>query len=470
MLARLFQRNAAPQGIPPHVHKWAMDAGQYLGRAFVGQGIGTRLEARRIGPHVVLFEFVPVPPTPESYRKLKNMKATVKATLQVDRCRIAEDRGRVVIRVPNPYAAPLDPLAFEGGAGLLVPVGLSDAGGVDVVDFERTPHVGIFGPTNAGKTTIARMLVLHLARQNAPAHLRVFVIGAHAHEWQAIEGLAHSWGFVYHEDAAQALEWLVSESDRRRKVGANIPRIVALVDDAAELIRRYPAVGAHLGDLATTARHAGIHLIIISQRAVKAGGGDTMALANLPRRLVVGSATATEAAISAGRADTGAHELGLGEALSVGGPKGTVVVAVPNVPPDLLYSVAGGVRSRAPWERDETLAAPPLMQTPIEPAGNVLPFRGWPAVRNGRETGETARNGETGTPLESASIAVNQGVMPGETGNGKRERVREMVLQKMSQGAILTEVWGVKPGGGSAYKDATEELRGILADLMGGSV
>lgn len=437
----LFRRQPAAAGVPSHVVKWAMDAGSFLGRAFVAQGIGTRLEARRVNPHVILFEFLPVPPTPQAYTRLCAMSDTVKATLRVSRCHISRDGGYVVIRVPNPYAAPLDPLAFTGGSGVLVPVGLADRGGVETLDFDRAHHVGIFGPSGAGKTTIARMIVLHLARQNAPEHLRLFVIGADAADWGAVDDLPHSWGFVQHADAPAVLSWLIDEMDRRQHSAVRTPRIVALIDDAVELTRRYPAVTPQLAGLSSQARHAAIHLVVISQRATKAGAGDTTVLANIRRRFVVGSATATEAAISAGRPDTGAQDLALGEALSVGGGRDGVV-AVPDVPAHMLYQVAGGVRQRAPWEEEE-LAAPPqwLRSQPPQPVAQ-------PVATASTEPVVPAQEPLPPVATQPQPVATSLPVVPARplTAEEASEVQRWRYEEKLSLNELTRRVYGFKDG------------------------
>jgi len=479
MLGLPWRRRA--EGIPSHVEKWSIDAGRYIGNALVNvERVGVRLERRRIGPHIALFEFTPLPPSTANVQKLLKAGPLIKATIRVPRVHIREERGLVVVRVPHPYAQPLDPFGFEGGAGFIVPVGLRDDGAADVLDFDATPHAGIFGPTNAGKTTIARMIVLHLARQNSPDELRLFVVGLNPADWRAVNDLPHSWGFIPHEEAEPAVDWL--EKEFRRRQGAKSPRIVALFDDMAALVAAQPDLGSRLGTLSSVARHAGIHLIIISQKATKAGGGDPLALANMPRRFIVGAATASEAAWLTGRSDTGAHELGVGEAVSVGAVAPSVI-AVPNADASCLARLGVGAHEAAPWLRD-TIAAPrSLGRVPVQeplpdsrvisfvskrPAsarsGEALPLKPAP---NGQETGETDGNGRNGTANTSQQtvIAPNQ-VVVAETGNGKRERVRAMLLKKASQGAILKEIWNVTPGGGYAYKDATEELREIIAGLI----
>lgn len=349
----------------PPVEAWAQDAGRALGRAFAAQGISTHLEARRIGPTFILFEFAPRPPTPAVYAALLKQAPTARRLLQVEHATVSERGGRVVVRVPNPQPFALDHRSIEGD-GFNVPLGLTDTGAWDGVDFTVTPHVGIFGASGEGKTTLARALLFHLTRQNDAQDARLFVVGRDAGDWQALAGVAHSWGFVRHADAAGVLKWLAAEAERREARGQMTPRLFAVVDDCVTLIQRAPEVGPILDGLSSQARHGGVHLVIISQAATREGTGSAILLKNLTRRYVFGSASAAEAAYSTGRKDTGAQYLVKGEAISVDG-RLTRVVAIPNVTRETPFEAAPGWPMAAPWEGERLTVPPWLSPQPAQP-------------------------------------------------------------------------------------------------------
>lgn len=380
----------------PPAASWAQDAGRALGRAFAAQGISTHLEARRIGPTFILFEFTPRPPTPQVYAALLKQAPTVRRLLQVEHATVSERGGRVVVRVPNPQPFALDHRVIEGDA-LNVPLGLTDTGAWDGVDFAVSPHLGIFGASGEGKTTLARALLFHLTRQNDATDVRLFVAGRDAGDWRALETVAHSWGFVRHTDAAGVLAWLAAEAERREARGQMTPRIVAVVDDCVTLIQRSPTVGPILDGLSSQARHAGVHLVIISQAATREGTGSAILLRNLTRRYVFGSASAAEAAYSTGRRDTGAQYLVKGEAISVDG-RLTRVVTIPNVTRETAFEPLPGWPMAAPWEADR-LAQPPIFrQTPVVPVQTAAPMAddtASVAVFNTGTTGTTGTDGET---------------------------------------------------------------------------
>ena len=138
---------------------------------------------------------------------------------------------------------------------------------------------------------------------------------------------------------------------------------VAVVDDCVTLIQRSPEVGPILDGLSSQARHAGVHLVIISQAATREGTGSAILLKNLTRRYVFGSATATDAAWATGRAGSGAQYLVKGEAISVDG-RLTRVVTIPNVTRETAFEALPGWPMAAPWD-GERLAQPPQPRTTV---------------------------------------------------------------------------------------------------------
>lgn len=445
------------RGQPPSsmVDEWAIQAGWYLGNAFWHvEKVGTTLERRRIGPHIILFDFMPNPPSHANRQKLLRSAPLVRSTLPgISRVAIYEEGGFVVVRVrlPDHLIQSLDPLAFEGSAGVVVPMGIRDDGLVDTLDLDHSPHVLIVGPSNMGKTTIGRGIVFHLARQNDATALRLVVTGADASDWQGVAHLPHSWGFVYHAQAARLVDWLMVEMHRRQSAGVRSPRIVVLVDDAAALLTDAPDVGKKLGTLTSQARHAGIHLILLSQQATVAATGASLVLSNASRRFVVGASSAQDAARMTGRADTNAHELTIGEALTVGGIDGTSIIAVPNITPEMFAGMGTGAREVAPWDFGFVAAPPstaPSTRSGFEPAPDTLDWGQTEALFDPASTASP--------PLRAASTA-----------SSLDEQDRD-VLRKVKAGlgfkAAIVEVYGVE--GGTTYQKIARRITDRIADLL----
>ena len=407
---------------------WAHDAGRALGRAFAAQGISTHLEYRRIGPTFILFEFTPRPPTPQVYAALLKQAPTVRRLLQVEHATVSERGGRVVVRVPNPRPFALDHRGVEGD-GLDVPLGLADTGAWDGVDFARSPHLGVFGASGEGKTTLVRAALYHLTRQNDANELRLFVVARRLGEWRNVAATPHCWAVVRHDDAPSALKWLAAEAKRREAQDITLPRIVAVMDDCVTLIQQAPQVGTLLDGLSSQARHAGVHLIVISQAATKEGTGSAILLKNLTRRYVFGSAGATESAFATGRAGTGAQYLVRGEAVSVDG-RVTRIVTVPNVTADTPMEPRPGWAESAPWDADR-LACPPLAQEPLPAVSTSTSATpeppGWVEALTGERT--------------STSTSTSTSYDPDEA---QRMRIRALDAQGLSRNSIAAIVFGHK--------------------------
>lgn len=448
----MFRRQQPPTRA---VDDWAIQAGWYLGNAFYHvEKVSTTLERRRVGPHIVLFDFMPNPPSHANRQKLLRSAPLVRSTLPgISRVAIYEEDGFVVVRVrlPDHLVQPLDPLAFEGSSGVVVPIGIRDDGAVDVLDLDHSPHVLIVGPSNMGKTTIGRGIVFHLARQNLAEELRLVVTGADASDWQGVAHLPHSWGFVYHAQAARVVDWLMNEMRRRQSAGVRTPRIVVFVDDAAALLTDAPEVGKLLGTLTSQARHAGIHFILLSQQATVQATGASLVLSNTARRFVVGASSAQDAARMAGRADTNAHELVVGEALTVGGVDGVSIVAVPNITPEMLVGLGSGVREAAPWEFG-SLAAPPSMAA---------------STRSGFEAAPDAlKMGQNEAILDPASAPSNP-LRPTSAASSLDEKDRD-VLRRVKAGmgfkAAIVEVYEVE--GGTTYQKIAKRITEKIANFL----
>ena len=440
---------------------WSVDAGRVLGRAFAAAGHSTTLTGRTVGPTFVLFEFIPNPPTPANYAALAKFAPTVRRLLQVEQANIQERGGRVIVRVPNPRPWALDHRAVEGD-GLDAPLGLADTGEWDGVDFAHSPHLGVFGASGEGKTTLVRGLLYHLTRQNDPAELRLFVVARDLADWRSVEAVPHSWGLVRHADALPVVRWLAREAERREHWSETTPRIVVVIDDCVTLIQRAPEVGAHLDGLASQARHAGVHLVVVSQAATREGTGSAILLKNLTRRYVFGSASAAEAAYSTGRADTGAQYLAKGEAVSVDG-RVTRIVSIPNVTADMPFEPRPGWRAVAPWEADRLATPPgavaPGVQEPMPPS-NVIEFRRPVSGVSPISTYETTPE----APESAQKPPATEGLTPLIALTEREKRMTALLREHKSAHEIAVTLTGQK--GGPTYQACVREVKELIVRIL----
>ena len=157
---------------------------------------------------------------------------------------------------------------------------------------QHGPHTLIAGETGSGKGNLLQSILLQLAATNDPRSLRIKLIDPkQGADFFWMEETPHLDGriIVSPDDAVEAFEDLVAEMDRRyerivgarardidgynRKVAANegLPRIVVAHDEMASWMQgseTYRAsVEAALTNLASKARAAGIHIVLVTQRA-----------------------------------------------------------------------------------------------------------------------------------------------------------------------------------------------------------
>ena len=111
------------------------------------------------------------------------------------------------------------------------------------------------------------------------------------------------------ERAAEILERLVVEMERRDLRDNSSPRVVVLIDELADLLMAGGrAIERPLTRLAQRGREAGIHLVACTQRpSASVIGG--LIKSNFPVRIVGSVASAEDAKVAAGLPRTGAERL-----------------------------------------------------------------------------------------------------------------------------------------------------------------
>lgn len=189
-------------------------------------------------------------------------------------------------------------------------------------------HVLVAGTTGSGKTVLLRTLLLSLAMYNPAGQLQLALIDPKGRGLAPLADLPHLWrgqGVAREpESAAERLQALVLEMERRDREGRSMPRVVIAIDELADLLQSggKPVADA-LQRLTQRGREAGLHVVAATQRpaATLVGG---MVKANFPVRLVGSVASPEDAKVAAGIAGCGAERLlGRGDFLLVN--KGRIV-------------------------------------------------------------------------------------------------------------------------------------------------
>jgi DNA segregation ATPase FtsK/SpoIIIE, S-DNA-T family len=246
------------------------------------------------------------------------------------------------LEVPRPdrQSVPLRELfAAEGLAPAMRRLGLalgSDVAGTPIWDdLAKMVHLLIAGATGQGKSVCLNALIVALLLQYGPNRLRFLMIDPKRVELKGFSGLPHLACpvIVDPQQARQALEWAVTEMERRytllerqdvrnlaefnARAGENqvmpLPYVVVVIDELADLMMVAKDVDRQIARLGQKARAAGIHLVVATQRpSVDVVTG--LIKANVPSRIAFAVDSHVNSGVILGSA--GAEKLlGAGDAL-----------------------------------------------------------------------------------------------------------------------------------------------------------
>lgn len=225
---------------------------------------------------------------------------------------LAAGERRVLLSVPRPsstwrtveWAEVRPALAGDKAAGMALPV----CPGTDVLaeplvfDLADAPHLFVGGTTGAGKSMCLHAILLSLLE--GPGRPELILVDPKAVEFTAYAGhpSVRTGGAVTSADAALVvLEDLVAEMDERQERlrsfdarnlaeanerGANIRRVVVVVDELGDLFMTRREIETPLIRLAQKARSSGIHLVLATQRP-EAATFPGLLRSNVPSRIAL---------------------------------------------------------------------------------------------------------------------------------------------------------------------------------------
>jgi hypothetical protein len=402
---------------------------QRIGAACVAEGLYVHLLGGWQGPHTLTFALRLYQPTAANLAKALRLAPAIEAAIGDSPARVYTDRGMICVEVPSPWPVTLAGCQVRG-AGLAIPLGMTARGAVAGVDFEAVPHLLVVGPTGRGKTTAMRAIAFHLARQNHPGRVGLLAVTFKPADWHSFAHLTHTWAVITDPDeATAALSWLRDLMHTRTAHSNSIPHIFCFLDDLLNLLAVADLAGV-LGEIASLGRAAGIHLVIGTQRLGKRGTGDAAVTANMPGRLVFGTADAQDAAFYTGRADSGAERLG-------------------RYPGDALL-ITDGMTTRLAVSpvSDQDLEQLPQISSELHPCGNDMP-----CGKNMPWLVPTPTREERGAEAKKAPVtAAVTHHLPWRSPNAEEcARLRQLYEELGSKNKVLDVAYGGKNGQSLAW-------------------
>jgi DNA polymerase III delta prime subunit len=406
--------------------------------AFINNGLYVHLCGTVQGPHTLTFGLRLYEPTQRNLNKALGLSGAVEAAISDSPVRIYMDRGVILIETPSPMPAGVDGRRLRG-QGLAVPLGMTSRQTVSGIDLLANPHLLLVGPTNRGKTTAARLVAYHLAKQNPMRQARFIVSTFKPKDWQAFASLAHTTAVITDpQESAQMIDYLVGVMHRRTQKGQDSPHLFVFLDDLLNLLG-VATVDDQLAQLASLGRGAGIHLIVGTQRLGEKGAAGSLVTGNIPTRLVFGTADAQDAALFTGRGGSGAEKLGRypGDALLVT-DGGTQRIAVGHIKDTHLHALPQQPDSQRPWLH--RTGTPDSDRSPRN--GTVPPATTGTAPVPAQEgRGAHAPNDPSDTPLTRTGTQTRP-LPDREPDEEARRYLRRLYEETGSKNKVLLLAWG----------------------------
>ncbi len=252
------------------------------------------------GPTVTTFKLQPG--EGERVSKITALEDDIALSLAAQSVRIfapIPGTSLVGIEIPNRTRQNVylgDVLPYIKGGPLELAIGRDAEGTPIVADLAKMPHLLIAGTTGSGKSVMINSIITTLLMRARPDDVRLVMVDPKRVELAGYNGLPHLYVPVVTEpkQAASALQWAVSEMERRLKVferlsvrkisdynerqaaGAfehydnppkKMPYLVIIIDELSDLMMvAGKDVEASIVRIAQLGRAAGIHLIVATQR------------------------------------------------------------------------------------------------------------------------------------------------------------------------------------------------------------
>lgn len=258
---------------------------------------------------------------PRLLPRLKTMGPQFAYALNVAAAHVEVDGNTVQVIIPRPYQKG-DTLAFDDAwkispdlrpGWLLLGKADSDQMVLDMSD-PRNVHAAVIGMSGSGKSTLMRTMILSALKTRGS---RVALFDP-SRGFEPLSGHPLIWrGGMFRtlDECDLGLEALAATIGRKSG-----ELLFVFVDEVPDLVLQRPKIGEHLTRLAQAGRHAGVHLILGAQRMTSETAGSSMAVANIPMRLIGRVAGKGDSFLAAQQPDIGAETLrGHGDFIAVNG-------------------------------------------------------------------------------------------------------------------------------------------------------
>ena len=268
----------------------------------------------------------------ERVNKITNLQDDIALSLAAKSVRIfapIPGTSRVGIEIPNKSRQNVhlgDVLPYASGGPLEFAIGRDAEGRAVTADLAAMPHLLVAGATGSGKSVMINSLIMSLLMRDTPKQVRLILVDPKRVEFSGYNGLPHLYVPVVTEprQAASALQWAVSEMERRLKVferaGARninvynemctkgklsemdnppepMPFMVIIIDELADLMMvAGKDVEASIVRIAQLARAAGIHLVLATQRP-SANVVTGLIKSNIETRIALSVASGTDSRV-----------------------------------------------------------------------------------------------------------------------------------------------------------------------------
>ena len=268
----------------------------------------------------------------ERVNKITNLQDDIALSLAAKSVRIfapIPGTSRVGVEIPNKARQNVclgDVLPHCEGGPLEFAIGRDAEGKPVTADLAQMPHLLVAGATGSGKSVVINSLIMSLLMRATPKQVRLILVDPKRVEFSGYNGLPHLYVPVVTDprQAASALQWAVSEMERRLKVfehaGARniniynemcvsgklaemnnppdpMPFMVIIIDELADLMMvAGKDVEASIVRIAQLARAAGIHLVLATQRP-SANVVTGLIKSNIETRIALSVASGTDSRV-----------------------------------------------------------------------------------------------------------------------------------------------------------------------------
>ncbi|MFH1331456.1 MAG: DNA translocase FtsK 4TM domain-containing protein [Actinomycetota bacterium] len=309
-------------------------------------------------------------------------------------------RSAIGVEVPNRHRRLVtlgdilfSPEAERSTHPLCVGLGMSISGKPVMLNLSELPHVLIAGATGAGKSSCINAVVSSLLMRTTPEQVRLILVDPKRVELGQYNDVPHLLTRVITnpKKAADALQWVVREMDRRYDLLAaaevrdidgyydkydsggldpslyeRFPFVVVVIDELNDLMMvAGRAVEEAVVRIAQMARAVGIHLVIATQRpSVDVITG--VIKANIPSRMAFSVASQTDSRVILDM--SGAEKLvGLGDMILVTArePRPERIQGA-FIPESEIHAVVEWVRAQGAMRYEETVLEPPAEAQGVE--------------------------------------------------------------------------------------------------------